>query len=65
MYDAIRRAKDGTFRGGISVFGLAEQGVGYVYDANNRALVPDSVRARVEQLRQEIVDGKIRVPSTR
>ncbi|NUQ19766.1 MAG: BMP family ABC transporter substrate-binding protein [Gemmatimonadaceae bacterium] len=65
VFDAIKRVKDGTFKGGIYQFGLKEQGVGYVYDPNNRKLIPDSVRARVEQLREEIIAGKIQVPSTR
>jgi basic membrane protein A and related proteins len=65
VYDAIARVKSGTFEGGIYQFGLAEQGVGYVYDANNRALIPDDVRARLEQLREEIVSGRVSVPSTR
>lgn len=65
VFDAIQRVKDGTFSGGIYQFGLAENGVGYVYDDNNRALIPDSVRARVEALRAEIIAGRIRVPSTR
>jgi basic membrane protein A len=36
-----------------------------VYDANNRALIPDSVRTRLQGLQAEIVAGKITVPSTR
>jgi len=65
VFDAIRRVKDGTFKGGIFTFGLAQNGVGYVYDEHNRALIPDSVRTRVEQLKAEIIAGKIIVPSTR
>ncbi|NUO62468.1 MAG: BMP family ABC transporter substrate-binding protein [Gemmatimonadaceae bacterium] len=65
VFDAIERVKNGTFKGGIYQFGLKEQGVGYVYDANNRKLIPDSVRTRLEQLREQIVAGKIEVPSTR
>ena len=65
VFDAIKRTRDGTFTGGIHEFGLAEQGVGYVYDANNRALIPDRVRARVEQLRDSIIAGYIKVPFTR
>ena len=65
VYDAIARTKDGTFEGGIYQLGLAEGGVGYIYDENNRQLIPDSVRARVEELKQEIIAGKIQVPSTR
>ena len=65
VYDAIRRAKDGVFKGGIYQFGLAEGGVGYVYDANNKGLIPDSVRSRLDELEREIIAGKIDVPSTR
>jgi basic membrane protein A len=65
VYDAVRRVRDGTFRGGIFQLGLAERGVDYVYDENNRALIPDSARARVEALRDEIIAGRIQVPSTR
>jgi basic membrane protein A and related proteins len=65
VYEAIKRVKDRTFKGGVDQFGLAENGVGYVYDGNNRALIPDSVRARLEQIKADIVAGKIRVPNTR
>ncbi|MEW5915418.1 MAG: BMP family ABC transporter substrate-binding protein [Gemmatimonadota bacterium] len=65
VYETVRRVKAGQFQGGIFSFGLAENGVGYVYDANNRALIPDSIRARLEALKQEIIAGRIQVPSTR
>ncbi len=65
VFDVIRRRKEGTFRGGIYSYGLAENGVGYVYDEHNRALIPDSVHTRLEQLRQEIIAGRIKVPSGR
>ncbi|MFN2567569.1 MAG: BMP family protein [Gemmatimonadaceae bacterium] len=65
VFEAIRRVKEGNFRGGIFQFGLREQGVGYVYDANNRALIPDSVRTRLEDLREQIIAGRIQVPATR
>lgn len=62
--EATRWVKEGTFRGGIYQLGLKEGGVGYVYDDNNRALIPDAIHQRVEQLRQEIIAGRIKVPST-
>ena len=65
VFDAIRRVKENRFRGGVYEYGLAEGGVGYVYDANNETLIPDSVRTRLEQLKQRIIEGKIVVPSTR
>jgi basic membrane protein A len=64
-FDAIRRVREGTFRGGIYSYGLKEGGVGYIYDANNRDLIPADVIARVEQLEAEIIAGRIQVPSTR
>jgi basic membrane lipoprotein Med (substrate-binding protein (PBP1-ABC) superfamily) len=36
-----------------------------VCDANNKALIPDDVRGRVEDLRQQIIRGEIRVPSAK
>ncbi|HEY2025884.1 MAG TPA: BMP family ABC transporter substrate-binding protein [Gemmatimonadaceae bacterium] len=65
VFDAIKRVQEKRFRGGIYQYGLAEQGVGYVYDANNAKLIPPDVRAKVETLRQDIIAGRIQVPSTR
>ncbi len=65
VFDAARAVQNGTFQGGVRVFGLAERGVGYVYDDNNRALIPDAVRTRLLALEADIIAGRIRVPSTR
>ena len=64
VFEATKWVRDSAFRGGIYQLGLKENGVGYIYDENNRALIPPAVRERVEQLRQEIIAGRIRVPST-
>lgn len=65
VFDAISRVNTKTFSGGIYDFGLDKDGVGYVYDDNNKALIPDAVRARLEFLKAEIIAGRIKVPSTR
>jgi basic membrane protein A len=65
VFDAIKRVKEDRFKGGIYQYGLAENGVGYVYDANNEKLIPAAVRARLESLKQDIIAGRIVVPSTR
>ena len=65
VFDAIQRVQASTFVGGIQQFGLKEQGVGYVYDANNRALIPEAARARLEALRDSIIAGCITVPAER
>lgn len=65
VFDAIRGVSDGSFHGGIYWLGLKEGGVRYVYDQNNRALIPPAVQQRVEQLKAEIIAGRIQVPSER
>jgi basic membrane protein A and related proteins len=65
VLDMVKRVKDHTFKGGIYTFGLAQNGVGYVYDEHNRALIPDSVRTRLEQIKADIIAGKIAVPNSR
>lgn len=65
VYGAVKSVQDGTFQSGIFQLGLAEHGVDYVYDEHNRSMIPDSVRARVEALRAEIIAGRIKVPSAR
>ena len=65
VFNAIQRVQSKTFKGGVYSFGLAEGGVGYVYDDRNKALIPDSAHAVVERLKQEIIAGRIKVPSTR
>jgi basic membrane protein A len=64
VHEAVRWVKDGTFKGGIYELGLKQDGVGYIYDDHNRALIPDSIRARLEALKQEVIAGRIKVPST-
>jgi basic membrane protein A len=65
VFDAIKRVKEKRFKGGIYEYGLAEDGVGYIYDKNNEKLIPAAVRARVEALKQQIIAGRITVPGTK
>lgn len=65
VLEIVRDAQRGTWKGGVKVFGLAEQGVDYVYDDHNRALIGEDVRAQVEALRKKIIAGEIKVPSER
>jgi basic membrane protein A len=62
---AVKSVKDNEFTGGIQQFGLAENGVGYIYDDNNRKLIPPDVRTRLDALTADIIAGRIVVPSTR
>ncbi len=64
VYKIIKEWKHGKFRGGKPmIFGLRDNGVDFVYDKNNKPLIPVKVYQRVQKLRTEIIDGKIKVPS--
>ena len=63
VFETIRSVLDGTFQGGkVMTFDLKSRGLDYVYDANNKSLIPDSVRSKVEALRENIISGEIVVP---
>ena len=63
LYDVIEAVTRDEFRGGIHSYGLAEDGVGYVLDDNNRDQIPDGVRVRVDEIRGRIIGGEIDVPT--
>lgn len=65
VFETIKSVQDGTFAGGTRVFGLAENGVGFVYDKNNENLIPKDKYEQVMKLREEIIAGKIQVPTSR
>ena len=59
VYDAFMSARDGAWKPGVRSLGLAEHGVDYAMDDNNRALVTPAMRAKAEEARAEIIAGKI------
>ena len=64
VFNTIRDVGTGKLAGGkAQVFGLKEGGVHYVYDDANKALIPDAVHQKVEDLRAQIIAGTIQVPS--
>ncbi len=64
VFETIKSAMEANFQGGVKTLGLAEQGISYVYDDNNRALIGEEIRSRVEELKQKIISGEIVVPAT-
>ena len=62
VLDMVKRVKDHTFKGGIYDLGLAENGVGYIYDAHNSMLIPPAIQTRLDSIKQDIIRGSIRVP---
>jgi len=63
VLETIRAVKENRFEGGVKTFGVADDGVKWVYDDRNKALVPDAVKAKVDSLRARIVRGEITAPT--
>jgi basic membrane protein A and related proteins len=61
VYDALKSAKDGTWKPGRRALGVAENGVGYTVDQYNRHLVTPEMERRLTQARADIIAGKIKV----
>ena len=62
VIDIIKDTMAGKFTGGMHELGLAENGVGFITDARNAAMLPADVVQRVRKIGDDIVAGKIRVP---
>ena len=52
---------DATFKPGLTVLGLAEEGVGYSLDEHNASLITDDMKAKVDELSAQIQSGAITV----
>jgi len=61
VYNTVKAAKDGTWKGGINELGLKEDGVNWAYDEYNKSLITDDMKAKVEAAKADIISGKIQV----
>ncbi len=61
VYDAMMDVQNGEWSTGVSVMGLAEDGVGYSLDENNAELITDEMSAAVEEAKAKIISGEITV----
>ena len=62
VFSTIEDAKAGSFSSGVKRFGLHDKGVDYSVDEYNAKVLAESVRRRAEELKAEIIAGKIVVP---
>jgi basic membrane protein A and related proteins len=60
VYNTMKDGVD-NFKPGIHALGLAEGGVDYAMDDNNKPLVSDDMKAKVEAAKADIISGKIAV----
>ncbi len=61
VYDVVKEVLSGKFAGGFHVFGLDKDGVAYAMDDNNKSLIPAETLRKVEDAKQKIVAGDIKV----
>jgi basic membrane protein A len=60
-YNTFKQAKDNTWKAGVSVLGLKEDGVGWALDEHNKALVTPEMKAAVDKAAADIKAGTIKV----
>ena len=61
VYNVMKSGQEGTFKPGILSLGLAEDGVGYAMDDNNKPLVTAEMQAAAEKAKADIISGAIKV----
>jgi len=61
VFSVVKDEVEGKFQGGVHVYGLESDAVGYAIDEYNQHLIPPSVIEKVEQAKREIIAGKIKV----
>jgi basic membrane protein A len=62
VFSTIEAAKASKFSGGVRRFGLHDKGVDYSMDEYNDKILTEPVRRRAEELKAEILAGRIVVP---
>jgi basic membrane protein A len=61
VYQIVNDKLNNRFQGGIHVYGLENDGVGYALDQYNKDLIPPEVIQEVEAAKQKIIGGQIQV----
>jgi len=62
VFTVIQDSQTGQFTGGLKRFGLADKGVDYSVDQYNEKILTEPVRKHADELKAEIIAGKIVVP---
>jgi len=61
VYGAFNDLKNDSWSVGVQVLGLAEEGVGWALDDNNKPLITDDMKSKVDGATQDIISGKTKV----
>lgn len=65
VYQAFMAAKNGTWKPGPLVLGLAEGGIDYSYDEYNKTVLTPEMKQRLDQAKADIIGGRIKVTEYR
>jgi basic membrane protein A len=60
-YQTFETAKNDSFKPGVQVLGLAEGGVGWALDDNNKPLITPEMMDRVKKAEEDIKSGAVKV----
>jgi basic membrane protein A and related proteins len=61
IYQIVKDRVSGQFTPGVHVYGLDNDGVGYALDQYNEKLIPPEALKKVEEAKQKIIKGEIKV----
>lgn len=62
VYETIKSVSQNKFEGGIIRYGLKDSGVDWALDTHNEKLWSAAEKAKLEEIKKQIVNGKIKVP---
>ena len=62
IFETVADLVKGKFTPGVRRFGLKDGGIDYAMDSHNQSLVTPEMKKKVDELKAEIIAGKIKVP---
>ncbi len=62
VFSSIQEEEQNTFKGGVQWWGLKDGGIDYAVDQYNKSLIDPATLHYLEQLKHDIISGKIVVP---
>jgi basic membrane protein A len=60
-YNSFKAAREGTWKPGIQVLGLKEDGIAWALDENNKALITPEMKAAADKAKADIIAGTVKV----
>lgn len=60
-YNSFKAAQDGSWKPGVSVLGLKEEGIDWALDDANKALITPEMKAAADKAKADIIAGTVKV----